>query len=165
MVDYFSIHCGQTTQPWSIIGNDNSMDVTFRSDFRTRGILWTGFFAVWTAVTEPPTYTFDCRDCIFPFVINERILIDTCTSIDGDNPWCRLPDSFVPPAPQTSEGTHDFSTKFYCSDSDYYCPSTPQMSTHTNNQVGNCCKLSIFNIVCLRTTYPYPVLFFRLSCT
>ena len=133
--NFISRHCGQTSQPWTIISNTNTLNVTFVSDYvGTR----TGFLAVWSATTEPPTYPTPtgCEDCTFPFVVNGRIFA-TCTSIDGDQPWCPLADS---PAAPINQGTHLITVKSYCSDTDSSCPRTPQMSTHTNNQPGNCCK-------------------------
>ena len=123
------------------MSNSNIMNVTFRTD----GVdgSETGFLAVWTATTEPETYpTFDgCGSCSFPFSFNGR-LFDTCTSIDGDQPWCSLD---VPPPidlPPVDEGNHIITIKSYCSDSDSTCPQTPQMSVHPNNEPGNCCKFS-----------------------
>ena len=133
--NFISRHCGQTSQPWTIISNTNTLNVRFLSNDRETH---TGFLAVWSVTTEPPTYSTStptgCGDCIFPFVFYGRIF-DTCTSIDGDQPWC-LADLAAP----VNEGTHIIYVKSYCSDTDSSCPSTPQMSTHTNNQPGNCCK-------------------------
>ena len=131
--NYNSRHCGQITIPWSIITDTNFVIITFFSD---NIIPYTGFLAIWSATTAPPTYppSTGCGGCIFPFLFKypfERIF-DTCTSIDGDQPWC------LPAAP-TDQGTHVM-PKSYCSDTDSSCPSTPQMSTNTNNQPGNCCK-------------------------
>ena len=133
--NFISRHCGQTSQPWTIITNSNTLTVKFRSD---DWILDSGFVAVWTRTSEPPTFSklTGCDSCTFPFVFNDRIF-DTCTSIDGAQPWCLLPDQ--PPAP-TDQGTHLITLKSYCSDTDSSCPSTPQMSTHVNNRLGNCCK-------------------------
>ena len=147
--NYNSRHCGQTSEPWTIISNGNTLTITFRSDgIETR----TGFLAVWTATTEPPTYpttsSTGCEDCTFPFVSNDRVF-DTCTSIDGDQPWCQM----NPPGP-IDQGIHLIKVKSYCSDSDSSCPSTPQMSTHVNNQPGHCCKFYklCFNL-CLRIIF------------
>ena len=131
--NFISRHCGQASQPWTIISNTNKLIVTFVSDV---GYTLTGFLAVWSATTEPPTYpNTGCDNCDFPFVANDRIF-DTCTSIDGDQPWC-LADLVAP----IDQGTHIITPlKSYCSDTDSTCPRTPQMSTHTNNQPGNCCK-------------------------
>ena len=98
-----------------------------------------GFLAVWKTLEEP--HVIDCGNCVFPFVFRFR-LFDTCTSIDGDQPWCPLADS--PPSP-IDQGMHLITLKSYCSDTDSSCPSTPQMSTHTNNQPGNCCKFDRLN--------------------
>ena len=127
------------------MSNSNILNVTFRSD----GVdgSETGFLAVWKATTEPPTYPIfnGCGNCLFPFVSAGR-LFDTCTSIDGDLPWCSVDDIHVDPPtglPPIDEGTHVITIKSYCSDSDSTCPQTPQMSIHPNNEPGNCCKFSI----------------------
>ena len=131
--NYNSRHCGQTTIPWSIITDTNFITIRF---FSHDIIPYTGFLAIWTATTAPPTYpsSTGCEDCTFPFVSNDRVF-DTCTSIDGDQPWCQV----NPPGP-IDQGIHLIKVKSYCSESDSSCPSTPQMSTHSNNQPGNCCK-------------------------
>ena len=132
--NFISRHCGQISQPWTIITNSNTLTVSFRSDEHNTG---NGFLAVWTASSEPPTYTpTGCDNCIFPYVFNRRIFY-TCTSIDGYQPWCPLPDQ--PPAP-TDQGIHLTTLKSSCSDIDSSCPRTPQMSTNPNNQLGSCCK-------------------------
>ena len=135
--NFISRHCGQTSQPWTIISNYNIVTVKFRSDDFDSGL--PGFLAVWSATIEPPTYPptlTGCGECNFPFVFNDRIF-DTCTSIDGDQPWCQA-DLAAP----INEGTHliNANVRSYCPDTDSSCPSTPQMSTHTNNQPGNCSK-------------------------
>ena len=132
-LDNFSKHCGSISQPWTIISNTNTLTVTFRSD---ESFTQTGFLAAWTATSEPPTYPTltGCDSCTFPFVFNIRIF-DTCTSIDGDQPWCQA----NAPAP-VDQGGHLINVKSYCSDSDLSCPRTPQMSINPKNQLGNCCK-------------------------
>ena len=135
MVTFTSKHCGRIDQPWGIVSSTNTMNIRFISDYiETEN----GFLATWTSTDEPPTYlhtSTGCDDCIFPFVYDGRTF-DTCTSIDGDQPWC-LSDQ--PTAP-VDEGTHVIAIKSYCSDTDSSCPSTPQMSIQPNNQPGNCCK-------------------------
>ena len=130
--NYKSRHCGETTEPWSII-TESHLIIRFSSN---EVASLTGFLALWSPTTAPPTYqaTVGCGNCIFPFVFNGR-MFDTCTSIDGDQPWCQA-DLASP----INEGTHLINMKSYCPDTDASCPSTPQMSTHTNNQPGNCCK-------------------------
>merc|ERR1719282_2319217 len=91
--NYKSRHCGQTTKPWSIITNSNFITIRFSSSYRNP---YTGFLAIWSPTTAPPTYpsSIGCEDCTFPFVSNDRVF-DTCTSIDGDQPWCQV----NPPGP------------------------------------------------------------------
>ena len=45
-------YCGEWTTPFTIITNTNNVDVTFISD---RSETRTGFLAIWSATTEPPT--------------------------------------------------------------------------------------------------------------
>ena len=57
------------------------MTLTFRSDGYDNGL--PGFLAVWTATTEPPTYSTTptgCDSCTFPFVFGETTF-DTCISV------------------------------------------------------------------------------------
>ena len=131
--NYNSRHCGPISKPWSIVTETNFITIRFSSDNFGQ---FTGFLAIWSATTAPPTYppSTGCGDCIFPSVSFGRIF-DTCTSIDGDQPWCQA----NAPAP-VDEGAHLINVKSYCSDTDSSCPSTPQMSTHVNNQPGHCCK-------------------------
>ena len=126
-------HCGQTTKPWSIIIDTNSVTLRFSSDFI---YVHTGFLAIWSPTTAPPMYpsSTGCGQCNFPFVLNDRIF-DTCTSIDGDQPWCQ---ASIPA--HVDQGNHLINVKSYCPDTDSTCPRTPQMSTHINNQPGKCCK-------------------------
>ena len=136
MVSFTSKHCGRIDQPWTIISNANILNVRFRSD---SSVTDNGFLAIWSATNEPPTFSSStgCDNCVFPFVYDGRIF-DTCTTFDGDQPWCQ---SDQPTGP-FDEGTHVIAIKSYCSATDSSCPSTPQMSTHPNNQPGNCCKFS-----------------------
>ena len=138
MIGFTSKHCGRTDQPWTIISNSNTLDIRFRAYYNYG---YPGFLAFWSATSEPPTYpttmTNGCQSCSFPFVLDGR-LFDTCTSIDGDQPWC--PSVSDQPAAPTYEGTHVIIIKSYCSGSDSSCPLIPPMSTHHNNQPGNCCK-------------------------
>ena len=134
MIDSSSAHCGKTTKMWSMISSSNMMTVRFQSN---EILTKKGFLAVWKTLEEPPVI--DCGNCVFPFVFRFR-LFDTCTSIDGDQPWCL-------PGPPVDEGTHMFSedSKIYCSINDPLClgvstETTPQMSPHPNNAQGNCCK-------------------------
>ena len=131
--NYKSRHCGQTTKPWSIITETNSITIRFSSNDKEQ---YTGFLAIWSPTTAPPTYpsSTGCESCTFPFVFNDRIF-DTCTSIEGDQPWCQA----NAPAP-VDQGNHLIDLKSYCSGADSSCPNTPKMSTHVNNQPGNCCK-------------------------
>ena len=131
--NYKSRHCGQTTKPWSIITDTNFITIRFFSD---NSFPRTGFLAIWSPTSAPPTYppSTGCEDCTFPSLFNDRIF-DTCTSIDGDQPWCQA----NVPAP-VDQGNHLINVKSYCSDADSSCPNTPQMSTHVNNQPSNCCK-------------------------
>ena len=116
-LDNFSKHCGSISQPWSIISNTNTLTVRFRSNGSGRR---TGFVAVWTASSEPPTYPLTgCDNCDFPFEFGD-VIFDTCISVqDVDTqPWCSY--NITPP---TDEGTHLFTAKISCSDS--ICPCTP----------------------------------------
>ena len=117
-LDNFSKHCGSISHPWSFISSTNKLNVTFRSNSGGTG---TGFLAVWTATTEPPTSTLSCDLCNFPFTFGGAT-IDTCIKIVGVDtlPWC----SATPP---TTEGTH-IPYKIPCADSDSSCPSTPHQT-------------------------------------
>ena len=119
-LDNFSKHCGSISQPWTIISNTNTLTVRFRSSLGYR----TGFLAVWTPSSEPPTYPTPtgCDSCTFPFVFGDGTF-NTCISVqDVDSqPWC----SSGPLSPPTVEGTHIFLPKITCSDSDSSCPSSP----------------------------------------
>ena len=136
-LDGLTKHCGSIFKPWSIVSTSNIMNVRFMSN-TTAGL--TGFVATWTATNEPPTYppagSTGCSGCSFPFTYGNR-LFDTCTTIDGDpRPWCFA-------GPPVDEGVHVIPTSYYyyCSDSDSTCPSDlPQMTTHPDNEAGNCCK-------------------------
>ena len=86
--NFVSKHCGQISEPWSIITNTNTLTVTFRSGgYVTR----TGFLAIWTATSEPPTFPTPtgCDICDFPFEFGDGTF-DTCISVqDVDTqPWC-----------------------------------------------------------------------------
>ena len=121
-----SRHCGQTSQPWTIIFDTNNVTVTFSSDGFDNGL--PGFLAVWTATTEPPTYPStlaDCANCDFPFAWGDGTF-DTCISVlDVDTqPWCS-------PGPPTIEGTHIY-PKISCSDNDSSCPSSPSQTVITS---------------------------------
>ena len=105
------------------------MTVTFKSNFNWYGTgTSTGFLAIWTATSEPPTYPtpIGCDSCTFPFKFGDTAF-DTCISVDDVDiqPWCsslELPN-YTPPS---SDGTHTFSSpKISCFDSDSSCPSTP----------------------------------------
>ena len=143
--NYKSRHCGETTKPWSIIIESHQITIKFSSN-NVRLRPYTGFLAIWSPTTAPPMYpsSTGCGQCNFPFLLNDRIF-DTCTSIDGDQPWCR---ANVPA--HVDQGTHI--VKHFCPDTDSLCPATPLMSTQTNNQPGNCCKFHklSFNCLCLK---------------
>ena len=142
-LDRFSQHCGSISKTWSFVTKTNTINVTFRSGTGQAG---TGFLAIYEPTTEPPTYSATgCGDCTFPFEfgISNYKIFDTCTSIDGDQPWCL--SNFAP----VDQGTHVW--RSYCSDTDSTCNRTPQMSTHTNNEPGNCCKFYELRIFSLKT--------------
>jgi len=69
-----------------------------------------------------------CRDCVFPFLYNDR-LHHTCTNIDGEQrKWCRT-------------GRNLAGNWAYCLDET--CPgvsvaSTPQINVDPRNEVGKC---------------------------
>ena len=125
-LDNFSKHCGSISQPWSIISNTNTLTVTFRSNGVGRQ---TGFVAVWTASSEPPTYPptpTGCDSCTFPFVFGSGSF-DTCISVldEDTQPWC---STFL-----STEGTHiPPPPKISCSDSDSSCPSSPSKTVITS---------------------------------
>ena len=109
--------------------------------------IFTGFQAVWSPTTDPPTFEtkigFGCENCVFPFMFEGR-RYNSCTNVDGkDKAWCL--NGILPPV---NEGTHVSlapSTKIFCSERDQSCPRTPQMTTHPNNQPDNCCKFCGMN--------------------
>ena len=109
--------------------------------------IFTGFQAVWSPTTDPPTFEtkigFGCENCVFPFMFEGR-RYNSCTNADGnDQAWCL--NGILPPV---NEGTHVSlapSTKIFCSERDQSCPRTPQMTTHPNNQPDNCCKFCGMN--------------------
>ena len=136
-LDNFSKHCGYISQPWSIISNSNTLNVTLVSSDRYSRSHGIGFIAIWSATSEPPTYppeySTGCSGCRFPFTYN-NFVFDTCTSIYGTQPLCLA-------GPPVNEGFHVIEPRwYYCSDSDSTCPSTPQMISHPDNEAGNCCK-------------------------
>ena len=140
-IDYQTVHCGHTKQPWTIISNKNSMVIRFRSNHGDTSS--TGFQAIWTPTTAPPSYNFDfgpgCESCNFPFLFEGR-RYHSCASIDDDEQAYFCTNQIIPP---TEDGTH-FSLvpphKIPCYDRDSYCHRTPKMSAHPDNQHGNCCK-------------------------
>ena len=75
-----------------------------------------------------------CGNCVFPFLYGGR-QHDTCTTIDGDNPWCATQVD--------SSGNFVNGAWEYCQDAS--CPgtsvtTTPQMTVSPGNEVGSCCK-------------------------
>ena len=68
MISFTSKHCGRIDLPWSIVSNTNIMTVRFKSD---NSVTETGFLAVLSETTEPPTYPSpsSCDSCIFPFTL------------------------------------------------------------------------------------------------
>ena len=139
-IDYHTVHCGNTKQPWTIIGNKNTMIIRFRSNQSDSST--TGFQAVWTPTTAPPSYNFDigfgCENCFFPFLFEGR-RYQSCATLDGGKEaFCT--NGIIPPS---DDGTHISLVppiKIFCYDTDSSCHRTPQISTHPENQHGNCCK-------------------------
>ena len=139
-IDYQTVHCGHTKQPWTIISNKNSMIIRFRSNHGDTSS--TGFQAIWTPTTAPPSYNFDfgsgCENCFFPFLFEGR-RYQSCSSIDEDEQaYCT--NSIIPPS---EDGTHISLVpphKVPCYDTDSSCHRTPKISAHPDNQPGNCCK-------------------------
>ena len=139
-IDYQTVHCGHTKQPWTIISNKNSMIIRFKSNHGDTSA--TGFQAIWTPTTGPPSYSFDfgpgCESCIFPFLFEGR-RYQSCASINQDKQaYCT--NLITPP---TEDGTHISLVppqKIPCYDKDSSCHRTPKMSAHPDNQPGNCCK-------------------------
>ena len=132
--NYNSRHCGQIYQPWSIITNTNIVTLKFRSDGNDDGT-HPGFLAVWTATTEPPTYSTPtgCETCTFPFTFGDSVF-DTCISLLDvyTQPWCPHsdPPNYLPPS---NAGTHVFPPpKISCYDSDSSCPSSPPQTLITS---------------------------------
>ena len=128
--NFISKHCGQTSEPWTIITNTNTLTVTFRSDDGYKD--GTGFLAVWTATIEPPTYPTPtgCDSCNFPLAFGETAF-DTCISVENvdTQPWCLS----GPLSPPTDEGTHVLPyPKITCSDIDSSCPSLPPQTVITS---------------------------------
>ena len=118
-----SKHCGRIRKPWIFISNSNIMVIRLISDNIVRR---SGFLAIWTTTSEPPTYPTSpkCDSCVFPFHYGDETF-DTCISILGvdDQPWCTSDSGLPPPV---DEGTHIFPTlRITCSDDDSSCPSTP----------------------------------------
>ena len=127
--NFISRHCGRTSEPWTIITNTNTLTVTFRSLYS--GGRGTGFLAVWTATTAPPTYPTTgtgCDSCNFPFgdtTIHACIIVQDVDTL----PWCS-PGVLSPPI---NEGIHMLPfIKITCSDSDSSCPSSPPQTVITS---------------------------------
>ena len=97
--------------------------------FRSGGETYSGFVAIWTATSEPPTYPLPngCDSCNFPFTFADTTF-DTCISVqDVDTqPWC--PYDYTPPA---NEGSHP-PPKITCFESDSSCPSIPPLMVITS---------------------------------
>ena len=133
-LDNFSKHCGSISSiPWTFISKTNTLPVTFKYYGTTS--TGTGFLAVWSATTEPPTYPLTgCDNCDFPFTFGDATF-DTCISVLGvdTKPWCSYQLS-----PPTNSGTHILpSPKISCSDSDSSCPtSSPQTVITSPNYPG-----------------------------
>ena len=139
-IDYQTVHCGHTKQPWTIIGKKNSMIIRFRSNHGDASK--TGFKAVWTPTTAPPSYNFDigfgCENCNFPFLFEGR-RYQSCASFDGDKKaFCT--NGIIPPSEDGNHISLAPPHKIFCYDTDSSCHRTPQMSTHPDNLHGNCCK-------------------------
>ena len=137
-INYSSRHCGHTQKPWNIISNGNTMFLRYSSSDEEK---FTGFEAIWTPTTAPQSFNFDigfgCQNCNFPFLFEGR-RYQSCANIDKDKVFCTR--GIIPP---TEDGIHISlapPTKFLCYDRDSSCHRTPKMSTHPNNQHGNCCK-------------------------
>ena len=138
-IDYKTVHCGHIAKPWSVVSNSNVMTLRFRSNYEEN---FTGFLGIWSPTAEPPTFKSKfgsgCENCEFPFLFQER-KYESCANIDGDDKaWCL--NQIIPPS---LEGTHKSlapPSKVPCSDTDSSCHRTPSISTHPNNQPGNCCR-------------------------
>ena len=88
-------------------------------------------FSPSTGSTSSPS-SGTCGSCVFPFKYGNR-QHDTCTTIDGDSPWC---------ATQVDSDGNMVSYE-YCQDAS--CPgtsatTTSQMTVSHGNEVGSCCK-------------------------
>ena len=135
--DYVQIgnsrHCGRISKPWSIVTNTTLINLRFRSAYPHYYVIFdshSGFLAIWTATTDPPTYPAESSasgNCVFPFTYLGQTF-DTCIKVeDEDNhPWCPYNTAAVP----VDEGTHAF--RSYCSDSDspslvFTSPNHPQL--------------------------------------
>ena len=160
MTTFISRHCGSIDKSWSIISSTNILNMRFRSDYSVRKA---GFLAVWSATTEPPTYSTisGCNNCVFPFQYGNTTF-DTCINVEDvdDQPWCSPSENYNN-GPPVEEGTHLFpsiSSKVFCFDSDSSCPSTaakklitsPEFPQSYPNNADQVCKnklssLSIFD--------------------
>jgi trypsin len=68
-----------------------------------------------------------CGNCVFPFIFG-RWIIETCTSIDGDSPWCATEVD--------SEGRFIYGSWEYCTSNT--CPQPEPMAEHPENEEGKC---------------------------
>ena len=121
-------NCGSNI-PAKITSTGNKLTVNFKSD---ASITLKGFKATWNEVMPASVPPDSCGNCEFPFIYGGRIH-HRCTTIDGDpKPWCIAPCG-----------------KEYCEDPN--CPglsasTTEQMTVNPANEVGSCCKNSIYRV-------------------
>ena len=84
-----------------------------------------------TSSSAPGSGSGTCGNCVFPFTFAGR-KHTTCTTIDGDSPWCATE---VDASGAFVQGKYE-----YCTDSS--CPglNPPEINVNPNNAVGSCCK-------------------------
>ena len=92
--------------------------------------LWLFVLTIGNQVSSARTRT-SCGNCVFPFTFGGR-KHTTCTTIDGDSPWCATE---VDASGALVQGKYE-----YCTDSS--CPglNPPAINVNPNNAVGSCCE-------------------------
>ena len=91
----------------------------------------------------PAFSTGSCGNCIFPFTTQASAYSYTehhsCTTIDGDNPWCatQLLDDWLY---VSGSGHYEYCVEPSCPGTSV--STTEQMSVHPANAPGNCCELN-----------------------
>ena len=93
-----------------------------------------------TSASGSGSGTGSCGNCVFPFTFGRR-KHTTCTTIDGDSPWCATE---VDSSGDMVAGKYE-----YCTDSS--CPglNPPAINVNPNNAVGSCCKYTKLSVIVL----------------